>query len=110
MKDVGHTLSARKKSINRNDLPVMLDSFNGEQKSQEIESCVVENMDIKKNNYSLWVYDYIELIPESPFEMDYLGKYIEKSGKLVTPSEEPENEFMILGISNRIGVFENEIF
>lgn len=85
VKDVGHTLSARKRSINRNDLPTMLDSFNGEQKSPEIESCVVENADIKKNEYSLWVYDYIEVIPPSEYEMELLGGYIEEKNRKSQP-------------------------
>jgi type I restriction enzyme S subunit len=88
----------------------MLDAFNGKSKSREIESCVIENEAIEAHNRSLWVYDYIELIPKSPFEMDCLGKYIDESGYLVKPSEDPENNFVILGVSNRIGVFENETF
>jgi len=109
VKDVGHTLSARKKSINRNDLPTMLDSFNEEQKSPEIESCVVENSDIKKNDYSLWVYDYIEVVPPSEYEMELLGDYIEEKTEKVAPSDSPDEEFSILGVSNKYGVFENEV-
>jgi len=109
VKDVGHTLSARKKSINHNDLPTMLDSFNGGKKSPEIESCILENADIKKNDYSLWVYDYVEVIPPSEYEMELLGDYIEEKTVKVSPADFPDDEFSILGVSNKYGVFENEV-
>ena len=66
IKNVGHTLSARKKSTPKNDLPKMLDAFKGEKSSPEIESYIVDNSVIKENGNSLWVYDYFEVVPDSP--------------------------------------------
>ncbi len=106
---VGHTLTTRKKSIRQNDLPTMLDAFNAKNESKEIVSCVVNNELIAERGHSLWVYDYIEMVPDSPCKMDYLGNYIEESGEYVNPSESPDDEFSILGVSNTAGVFVNEI-
>jgi len=107
--NVGHTLSARKKSIKKNDIPFMLDAFNSQENSQEITSCIVSNDIIKKSKYSLWVYDYIEVYPDSKYKTDYLGKYIEEFNNKVQLSDYPDEEFVILGVNNKIGVFENEI-
>ncbi|MBA7683461.1 hypothetical protein ES703_91826 [subsurface metagenome] len=109
VKKVGHTLATRKKSIPENDLPTMLDAFNERQTSHEIDSCIIDNSIIKAHDNSLWVYDYIELIPESSFPMEPLGGYIEKSGGVVTPSDFPDEEFVILGVNNRQGIYENDI-
>ncbi len=86
----------------------MLDSFKYEQKSPEIESYIVDNADIKKRNGSLWVYDYFEVIPDSPYPLQPLSELIMKSGKRVTPSESPGEEFTILGVNNRQGVIETD--
>ena len=107
--NVGHTLASRKKSIKENDLPLMLDAFNSQEKSQEITSCIVDNDIIKKNDYSLWVYDYIEVYPDSKYKMYYLGKYIEEIDDKIKLSNYPDEKFIILGVNNQIGVFENEI-
>jgi len=108
VRNVGHTLTTRKKSIPQNDLPKMLDSFKYEQKSPEIESYIVDNADIGKRNDSLWVYDYFEVIPDSPYPLQPLSELIMKSGKRVTPSESPGEEFTILGVNNRQGVIETD--
>lgn len=108
VKDVGHTLSARKRSIQKNDLPIMLDSFNSGEKSSEIESCIINNEVIRGNNYGLWVYDYLEVTPPSEHEVKFLGDYIEEKNEKVSPSEYPDKEFSILGVSNKYGIFENE--
>jgi type I restriction enzyme S subunit len=40
--------------------------------------------------------------------MELLGDHIEEINEIVNPSDNPDDEFNILGISNKIGVFENE--
>jgi type I restriction enzyme M protein len=108
IKNVGQTLSARKKNIKENDLPVMLDAYKSENKANEIDSCVVDNEIIAKTDHSLWVYDYIETYPESSYEMDFLGNWIKERTEVVKPSESPDEEFRILGVNNRIGIFEDD--
>lgn len=108
VRNVGHALTGRKKSIKANDLPNVLDAFNEGKKAMEIDSCIAEMKTIAERQYSLWPYDYMEVVPASPYPMEYLGKYIEESGESVKPSESPEEEFVILGVSNKLGVFENE--
>jgi type I restriction enzyme M protein len=108
IKNVGHTLSARKKNIKKNDLPAMLDAYKSEIKADEIDSCMIDNQHIAKTNHSLWVYDYIETYPESPYEMDFLGNYIKERVESIKPSDFPEEEFRILGVNNKKGVFEDE--
>jgi type I restriction enzyme M protein len=109
IKNVGHTLTTRKKSISQNDLPKMLDAFKVGQQSQEIDSYIVENSLINQHNNSLWVYDYFEVIPESPYPMEQLGSYVEESGEIVSPSDYPHQEFLILGVNNRQGVVETDV-
>lgn len=109
VKNVGHTLGTRKKSIKENDLPTVLDSFNASRKSSEIDSCIVDNSIIKNRDYSLWVYDYIEVVPTSPYLLDFLGYYIEEVDNRIQPSERPDDEFIILGVNNRQGIYENEV-
>lgn len=109
VKDVGHTLTTRKKSTDRNDLPTMLDAFNGRQTSKEIESYIVDNQVIRDNNNSLWVYDYFEIVPASTYDLEYLDTYIEESGQAISLSDYPDEEFIILGVSNRHGIVEADI-
>jgi type I restriction enzyme M protein len=109
IKSVGHTLTSRKKSIPQNDLPKMLDAFKSEKPSVEIESYIVDNAIIRKNNNSLWVYDYFEVLPESKYPMEYLGNYIEPSGQITALSDYPDQEFIILGVNNRQGIVETDI-
>lgn len=109
VKKVGHTLSARKKTIRENDLPTMLDAFNEDKVLPEIDSWIVNNEIIKKTDNSLWPYDYHEEIPPSHYPMKLLGDFIEESGEMIRPSDFPAEEFSILGVSNKVGVFENEI-
>jgi hypothetical protein len=71
VKNVGHTLAARKRSIKNNDLPVMLDGFNHEKVMPDINSWIVQNDIIKQNNFSLWPYDYHELIPQSSYSIQW---------------------------------------
>lgn len=109
IKTVGHTLTTRKKSIPQNDLPKMQDAFKSEKPSMEIESYVVDNEIIRRNDNSLWIYDYFEVLPESQYPMEYLGDYIEPSGQLTILSEFPDQEFIILGVNNRQGIVETDI-
>ena len=108
VRNVGHTLTTRKKSIPQDDLPKVLDAFKDEEKSSEIESYIVDNADIKKEGNSLWVYDYFEVIPESPSPLQPLREFIFESGKTVTPKENEDAEFTILGVNNRQGVVETD--
>jgi type I restriction enzyme M protein len=108
VKDVGHTLSARKKNIKENDLPLMLDSFNSGKLINSIDSCIVDNEIIKEKDYSLWVYDFFEIYPESPFPINYLGNYIEERIERKNNPWESEENPLILGISNKAGVFDND--
>ena len=108
IKNVGHTLSARKKSTKENDLPLMLDSFNKGTPNNAIDSCIVDNELINSQDNSLWAYDYLEICPESPYKLDYIGKYIEeRTDKKVNPWEEMD-EPLLLGVSNKYGVFDND--
>jgi type I restriction enzyme M protein len=109
IKRVGHALTTRKPSIPQNDLPKMMDAFKGEKPSSEIESYIVDNDIIKKNDNSLWVYDYFEVLPKSQYPMEYLGDYIEPSGQITALSDYPDQEFIILGVNNRQGIIETDV-
>jgi len=109
VKKVGHTLATRKKSIKENDLPIAMDAFNSQEPAVDIDSCVVDNQVIEQRENSLWVYDYLEVVPDSRHKLDYLGKYIEPVSNLVSPSDNPDDDFLILGVNNRQGIYENEI-
>jgi len=108
IKNVGQTLSARKKNIKANDLPVMLDAYKSGEQADEIDSCMVDNEIIAKTDHSLWVYDYIETYPESPYKMDFLGNWIKERTGAVKPADSPDEEFRILGVNNKIGIFEDD--
>lgn len=110
IRDVGHTFGARKKSTEKNDLPEVLSAFNekGKPKKLQIDHAIIENDLIKKKNHSLWIYDYIEVVPSSKVSLEPLGKHIEESGERFKPSEYPDENFRILGVNNKVGVFFNE--
>jgi type I restriction enzyme M protein len=110
VKHVGHTLGTRKRSIKSNDLPLMLDAFNEQKTSPEITSCIVPRPIVEKTENSLWVYDYIEVIPPSPYPMEYMGGLIERSGERILLSENSNDDVKMLGVSNQFGIFENEEF
>lgn len=111
VKDVGHTLATRKRSIPANDLPLMLDAFNEQKSSMEIDSCIVDQSVIESDTHqnSLWVHDYLEVVPPSPYPMEYLEAFIEERSETISPSDTPDEDFRILGVSNKFGVFENEV-
>lgn len=108
VKNVGHQLTSRKRPSEKNDLPEVLSSFNEKQVSKAVRGGIVENKDIAANDYSLWFYDYFEEVPLTKHKLDFLGQYIKERSELVTPSDTPEDEFDILGVSNADGVFFNE--
>jgi len=111
VKNVGYTLSSRKKSKKENDLPTMLDSFNSNKLIPDIDSCIIDNKIIgqKQKNHSLWVYDYMEIYPKSDYPLDYLGAYIEeRNDEKVNPWDVEEDEPIILGVSNEYGIFSND--
>ncbi|MHA1410442.1 MAG: N-6 DNA methylase [Candidatus Odinarchaeia archaeon] len=107
-KNVGHKLTGRKKIINKNDLPYILDSFNEEKIADLIRGDIVKNENIKDNNYSLWFYDYFEEIPKTTHKLDFLGEYIKERDETVMPQKYPNKEFGILGVNNIDGIFFNE--
>ena len=107
--NVGHKLGARKRPTSKDDLPIMMDAFNNKKKMQEIESVIVDSKSVIDNNYILWMYDYFNIFDNLKSDVDYLGKYIEEIDIKINPSNFPDKEFRILGVSNSYGVFENEI-
>lgn len=108
VKNVGHALTSRKRPIQKNDLPNVLDSFNEEKINNAIRGDIVKNSDIAKKDYSLWFYDYFEEIPFTKHNLDFLGKYIEERNEVVLPSDFPDDDFDILGVNNMDGLFLNE--
>lgn len=111
VRNVGHTFGARKRSLLQNDLPNVLSVFKTPEDAKQltIDHAVVDNDTIRQNSNSLWIYDYIEIVPPvSPDRLTGLGAEIEKSGKKVKPSDFEAETFRVLGVSNTIGVFLNE--
>jgi type I restriction enzyme M protein len=109
IKNVGYELSARRKPIQDNDLPLTLEAFNKQELSTRVSSYSVNRDTISKNNYSLWVYDYYELIPKTDLPLVYLGDYIEEISDLSDLSKCEDEMFHILGVNNHDGVYLNEI-
>jgi type I restriction enzyme M protein len=105
---VGHELGSRKKAIKENDLPATLDAFNNKKTVQEIESAIVPSSEIIKNGYSLWIYDYFDIFNQLKGDIKRLGDYIEEITTKTEPSQFPTEDFRILGVSNSIGIFDNE--
>lgn len=106
--NVGYELGARKKAIKYNDLPNALDAFNNKKALTDIHSVIVPMSEIKIPSYSLWMYDYFDIFTSLKGNVVRLGDYIEEITKKTDPSLYPEKNFKILGVSNNIGVFENE--
>ncbi|WP_341749271.1 N-6 DNA methylase [Candidatus Tisiphia endosymbiont of Sialis lutaria] len=106
---VGHELGSRKKPIKDNDLPVALDAFNNKKAVAEIESAIIPSTEIAKNSYSLWIYDYLDIFANLKGDIIKLGDYIEEITEKTEPSLQPITDFRILGVSNSIGIFDNEI-
>lgn len=108
IKNVGHTLNSRKKPLQENDLPAVSDRFIDNSAEIKLISCIVENEKIIKNDCSLWIYDYLDIIPTGKSKYEKLGLSIEPSGENINPSDFPEERFNILGVNNKTGVFFNE--
>jgi len=110
VQDVGHTFGARKKSIEKNDLPDALEGVRNPSKNLSIDVVTAEKNDVESNDYSLWCYDYKEVFPHTsvPRNLELLGDHIKKSGSKLTPSNNPDQNYLILGVSNTNGIFENE--
>ncbi len=106
---VGHELGSRKKPIKDNDLPIALDAFNNKKAVAEIESAIIPSTEIAKNSYSLWIYDYLDIFANLKGDIIKLGDYIEEITEKTEPSLQPITDFRILGVSNSIGIFDNEI-
>lgn len=106
---VGHEFGSRKKATEENDLPATLDAFNNKKIIQEIESAIVPSNEIIKNGYSLWIYDYFDIFNKLKGSIVRLGDYIEEVNEKTDPSQFPTEDFRILGVSNSIGIFDNEI-
>ncbi len=108
VKNVGHTFGARQKRTEHNDLPDMLDGCQNEDfKHIDIDYHIEDNKNIEEKN-SLWIYDYIEVIPKTSNKLEYLGGHIQPSGVRLSPAAFPDEIFRILGVSNIEGVFFNE--
>lgn len=105
---VGHELGSRKKPIKENDLPSTLDAFNNKKTIQEVESAIVPSTEIVKNSYSLWLYDYFDIFSNLKGNIVTLGDYIEEVNVKTEPLQFPTEDFRILGVSNSIGIFDNE--
>ncbi len=113
VKNVGHTLGARKRSMDGNDLPNVLNAMNDTENTHnsEVDYHVEDKTIIEARGSSLWIYDYKEVLPprrQIDRELQELGNHIEHSGSKFKPSKFPEREFEILGVSNERGVFFNE--
>ena len=84
-----------------------LDAFNNKKTIQKIESAIVPSSEIIKNGYSLWIYDYFDIFNTLKGWV-ILGNYIEEVNIKTEHSQFPTEDFRILGVSNRIGIFDNE--
>lgn len=110
VQDVGHTFGARKKSTQDNDLPAALEGVRNPSNNLPIDVITAETDQVKTVNYSLWCYDYKEVLPHTsaPKKLQFLGNHIKESGHKFTPADSPDQVFHILGVSNTNGVFGNE--
>lgn len=114
VKHVGHTFGARRQSTAANDLPNVLSAMAdfGNTCELDIDHHIEEKTGIEENKQSLWIYDYKEVLParrRAGNELHSLEAHIESSGKKFKPSDEENEEFHILGVSNKTGVFLNEV-
>lgn len=114
VKHVGHTFGARRQSTTANDLPNVLSAMAdfGNIPKLDIDHHIEEKTGIEENKQSLWIYDYKEVLPprrRAGNELHSLEAHIEPSGKKFKPSDEENEEFRILGVSNKTGVFLNEV-
>ena len=113
VKHVGHTFGARRRSTTNNDLPNVLSAMRdfGNIDELEIDHHLEERSSIAENKQSLWIYDYKEVLPprRRGGELHSLETYIESSGERFKPSDAENEAFRILGVSNKAGIFLNEV-
>ena len=93
VRNVGHAFGARKKSLPENDLPEVLSNFkSGEGKSLQIDHTIIDTSIIQEANNSLWVYDYIEVVPSTDETLESLGEQITQSGSKFWPSDAEDGD------------------
>ena len=114
VKNVGHTFGAKQRPTEHNDLPNVLSAVSDPVNTQHLQAdyYIDNKSNILENDGSLWIYDYIEsLPPQRKIEgnLEKLETHIEPSGTRLNPSDSPDKEFNVLGISNSHGVFMNEV-
>ena len=91
-------------------MPAALEGIRNPSENLPIDVVIAENNQIADAGYSLWCYDYTEVLPStsSPQNLQFLGDHIKESGHKFAPSDSPDRIFRILGVSNTDGIFVNE--
>ena len=107
-------LERRQRPTEHNDLPNVLSAVSDPDNVQQLQvDYHIDNKStIEENGGSLWIYDYIESLPPQrniEGSLEKLERHIEPSGIRLNPSDSPDKEFNVLGISNSHGVFMNEV-
>lgn len=65
---------------------------------------------IKFKDFDLWdVKRYLSTMIYSNYDIVKLGDYIKEENTKIKPFEYPDEDFKILGVSNKIGLFDNEV-
>jgi type I restriction enzyme S subunit len=65
---------------------------------------------VRFKDFDLWdVKRHLSSLIYSDYEIVKLGDYIQEENKKIKPFEYPNNDFKILGVSNKIGLFDNEV-
>ena len=114
VRNVGHTLGARQRSTDHNDLPNVLSAMSDSQNARhlQVDYHIEDKRTIMEDSGSLWVYDYKEALPPQrniEGNLEKLETHIESSGIKFKPSDRPDEQFNVLGVSNSVGVFMNEV-
>ena len=114
VKNVGHTFGAKQRPTEHNDLPNVLSAVSDPVNARHLQTdhYIDNKSNILENNGSLWIYDYIESLPPKrkiEGNLENLETHIQPSGTRLNPSDSPDEEFNVLGISNSHGVFMNEV-
>ncbi|CAC9562924.1 Type I restriction-modification system, specificity subunit S [uncultured Gammaproteobacteria bacterium] len=65
---------------------------------------------IQYKDFNIWdVKQYLSTLIYSDYEIVSLGKHINAETTKVKPFESPQEDFKILGVNNKTGIFDNEI-
>ncbi len=65
---------------------------------------------VEYKNFSTWdVKQYLSSLISSKYEIASLGSSIQTETTKIKPFDNPKDDFKILGVSNKIGLFDNEI-